>query len=76
MKKTTAFVITALGSIAVYETLKRYGVLDKARGKFEQEIGKSTGDRKLQAEGVYHSVKGEVKGTVQDIKDSIHDHSE
>lgn len=71
MKKTFAFLLTAVGSIAVYETLKHYGVIDQVRGKFEQGYGKVTNDPMTQVKGVFHSGKGELKETVQDVKQTI-----
>lgn len=73
MKKTTGFLMTAIGSIVVYEALRRNGVLDRVKGSFEQEYGKLTQDPKLQAKGLFHSTKGEVKDVIHDVKESVED---
>ena len=73
MKKTVGIMVTAIASIAIYETLKRYGVLDKVQGIMEREFGKASNDPALQAKGMYHSTKGEVKETFQNIGDSVKD---
>lgn len=73
MKKTTALVITAIGSIAIFETLRRNGVLDKVKGKVEQKIGRANNDPILEAKGLLHSGTGHVKASLHNISESIHD---
>lgn len=73
MKKISAFLVTAVGSIAIYETLKRYGIIDQINGKIEQAVGKSTDDPGLQIKGMFTSGKGKVKEAFEDTKDAFED---
>lgn len=74
MKKLLAVtVFTAVASIALYETLKHYGKIDKMKGKCMQEYGKMTGDMEMRTKGIYHSAKGEVKESLAHTKKAIHD---
>lgn len=66
-------IITAVASIALYETLKHYGKIDQIKGKYLQEYGKTTGDLSTRTKGIYHSAKGEVKETLAHTKDAIQD---
>ena len=46
-----------------------------AKGKIKEEIGKVTGDHKLQGEGAAEKVGGKVQNAVGGIKDKIRETS-
>ncbi|HZI16253.1 MAG TPA: CsbD family protein [Myxococcus sp.] len=46
---------------------------DKAKGRVKETVGVATGDRELEAEGKRDTVKGEIKGKVEDAKRVIKD---
>jgi len=45
--------------------------IDKAKGKVKQAVGKVTGNKKLQAEGVADQIKGGAKGRFEEAKTDI-----
>jgi uncharacterized protein YjbJ (UPF0337 family) len=51
-------------------------LIDKAKGKIKQAVGKLTGDKKLVREGKRDVVTGEIKGAVADVKDAAKDAKE
>ncbi len=46
---------------------------DKLKGRVKETVGTATGDRELEAEGKKDSLKGAVKGKVEDAKRVIKD---
>ncbi|NBD09995.1 MULTISPECIES: CsbD family protein [Corallococcus] len=46
---------------------------DKAKGKVKETVGAATGDRSLEAEGKADTLKGKIKGVVEDVKHAIKD---
>lgn len=46
---------------------------DKAKGRVKETVGTATGDRSLEAEGKADTLKGKVKGVVEDVKHAIKD---
>ncbi|RKH68509.1 CsbD family protein [Corallococcus llansteffanensis] len=46
---------------------------DKAKGKVKETVGVATGDRSLEAEGKADTLKGNIKGKVEDAKRVIKD---
>jgi len=44
---------------------------DKAKGKVKQTVGRATDDEQLEGEGIVDSVKGHVKGAVNEIKSAV-----
>ena len=44
---------------------------DKAKGKVKQAVGQATDDEQLEGEGIVDSVKGHVKGAVNEIKSAV-----
>lgn len=48
-------------------------LIDKAKGKVKETVGVATGDRELEAEGKADTLKGKVKGVVEDVKHAIKD---
>ncbi len=48
------------------------GAAQKGVGSIKEAIGKATGDRKLQAEGVADKIAGSAKDAVGKAKDAIH----
>jgi uncharacterized protein YjbJ (UPF0337 family) len=47
------------------------GAADKASGAMKEATGKITGNEKLEAEGKFDKVKGEVRQGVGDVKDQL-----
>jgi uncharacterized protein YjbJ (UPF0337 family) len=47
------------------------GAADKASGAMKEAAGKITGNEKLEAEGKFDKVKGEVRQGVGDVKDQL-----
>jgi uncharacterized protein YjbJ (UPF0337 family) len=47
------------------------GAADKASGTMKEAAGKITGNEKLEAEGKFDKVKGEVRQGVGDVKDQL-----
>ncbi len=47
------------------------GAADKASGTMKEAAGKITGNEKLEAEGKFDKVKGEVRQGVGDVKDHL-----
>ncbi len=45
--------------------------IDKLKGKAKQAMGKMTGNRKLQSEGLADRAKGEVKGRFEEAKTDL-----
>lgn len=73
MKKLLGVILTAAGSIATFEFLRKKGVVDEVSGKIKQNVGALTKDRKMQAEGLFEEGKGHVKGFVDDVKHAVDD---
>jgi uncharacterized protein YjbJ (UPF0337 family) len=48
------------------------GATQKGVGTVKEALGKATGDRKLQAQGVADKVVGSTKETVGKVKDAVH----
>jgi uncharacterized protein YjbJ (UPF0337 family) len=46
-------------------------IIDKAKGKIKQTVGKAVGDKKLVREGKIDEVKGKVKGAVEEVKHAV-----
>jgi uncharacterized protein YjbJ (UPF0337 family) len=46
---------------------------DKLKGRVKETVGTATGDRELEAEGKKDTLKGEVKGKVEEAKRVIKD---
>jgi len=46
---------------------------DKLKGRVKQGVGRTTGDRSLEAEGHVDEGKGKVKGAFEDTKRAIKD---
>lgn len=46
------------------------GTSDKVKGSIKENIGKATGDDRLEAEGKTDRAKGEVKHAARDVKES------
>jgi uncharacterized protein YjbJ (UPF0337 family) len=47
------------------------GAADKTSGAMKEAAGKITGNEKLEAEGKFDKVKGEVRQGVGDVKDQL-----
>lgn len=47
------------------------GAANEAIGKGKQAVGRATGDRSMEAEGVGQEVKGKAQATVGKAKDAI-----
>lgn len=73
MKKLGLLVLTAAGSIAIYEYLKKVGLTDQITGQIKRTIGSATNDRKMQAEGLFDSGKGRTKEFFHDAKEAVDD---
>lgn len=73
MKKLGILVLTAAGSIAIYEYLKKVGLTDQITGQIKRTIGSATGDTGMQVEGLFDSGKGKTKEFFQDAKESVND---
>jgi uncharacterized protein YjbJ (UPF0337 family) len=56
-----------MGSIAD----KAKGLANEAVGNIKQGIGKATGDRRTEAEGVVQERKGEAQQTIGKAKDAV-----
>ncbi len=52
-------------------------LIDKAKGKVKEKLGRATGDKSLENEGRIDTLKGNVKGAVdtakQRVKDALED---
>lgn len=70
MKK---FIATAVGSIVVYEYLKKKGVLDKLAGEIKDLVGDVSDDPKMELEGAFDKGKGQAKEFVSEAKDYVED---
>jgi uncharacterized protein YjbJ (UPF0337 family) len=46
-------------------------MIDKFKGKAKRAVGKVTGNKKLQSEGVADQVKGEAKGRFEEAKTDL-----
>lgn len=46
---------------------------DKSKGKVKETIGVATGDRALEAEGKVDTLKGNVKGAFETVKQKVKD---
>ena len=62
MKKFKTFAITALGSIVVYEAMRKSGLLDRITGEMKLRIGT-----------MIDKGKGHIKGYAQDAKNALKD---
>ena len=49
------------------------GALDQAKGAIKEGVGKMTGDKKMEAEGVADKASGKVQNTVGGVKDTARD---
>ncbi len=71
MKKTKTFIITAVGSIVIYEAMRKSGLLDRLTGEIKKRVGHATNDPDLEFEGMIDKGKGTVKGWVHDLKETV-----
>ena len=46
---------------------------DKAKGRIKQAVGDLTGNERLKREGEKDELKGQLKGTVEDVKVAVKD---
>ncbi len=46
-------------------------LIDKAKGSVKQAVGKATGNKSLEGEGIADSAKGKVKGAFEDAKQAV-----
>lgn len=76
MKKFKKFTFTVVGTIVVYETLRKTGALDQIKGRVKHEIGKLLVDPKLMSEGTMDTTKGKVKEVSHKVKEEIEDNLE
>lgn len=65
--------IGAVGAVALYEYLRREGVVDQVKGEAKRYAGSATNDRKLEAEGMLDVGKGKTREVVEDVKDAAKD---
>ena len=73
MKKLRKFTFTVVGSIVVYEALRKTGALDKIKGDLKQRLGQLLDNPKLQLEGSFDEGKGIVKEVTHDVKEKVED---
>ncbi len=84
MKKFAILALAAVGTVAIYEAMRRNGMLDQVCGKMKQTVGDLTDDEVLHTKGVLQSAKGEAKhffakskdkleDTVEKVKDFVHE---
>jgi uncharacterized protein YjbJ (UPF0337 family) len=71
MKKFIAGAIAAVGSIALFEALRRKGVVDQVTGKVKESLGQATEDKEMEAKGVFDQAKGKTKEFVSDVKEAM-----
>ena len=45
--------------------------IDQAKGSVKENVGKVTGDKKLESEGVVEKTTAKVKDVVEDVKDAV-----
>jgi UPF0337 protein spr1626 len=45
--------------------------IDQAKGSVKENVGKVTGDKKLESEGVVDKTVAKVKDVAEDIKDAV-----
>ena len=50
---------------------KAKNTAEKVAGEAKEAIGKATDDKDLQAEGTKDQAKGDLKNTVEDVKDAF-----
>lgn len=73
MKKLLALGVVAVGSVVLYEYLRKNGVVDQIKGEIESFIGAATGDNGLKVDGFVHQTKGKAKEAIQDFKEAAVD---
>lgn len=73
MKKFKTFAITALGSIVVYEAMRKSGLLDRIAGEMKLRIGTMNDDPMQKLDGMIDKGKGHIKGYAQDAKNALKD---
>ena len=73
MKKLGLLLLTAAGSVAIYEYLKKVGVTDQITGHIKRVVGSATDDVGMQAEGLFESGKGKTKSVFHDAKEAVED---
>lgn len=73
MKKLGLLLLTAAGSVAIYEYLKKVGVTDQITGRIKRVVGSATDDVGMQAEGLFESGKGKTKSVLHDAKEAVED---
>ena len=49
------------------------GKVEDMAGRAERQVGEWTGDKKAQAEGMKHQVKGKARNAVGQVKDAARD---
>ena len=47
--------------------------LNQAKGALKENVGKLTGDKKLESEGAVEKTTAKVKDVVEDVKDAVED---
>lgn len=74
MKKLRNLTFTIVGSIVVYEALRKTGALDKIKGSVKQKLGKALQDPHMQFEGTYEKGRGIAKDMTREVKEELVDH--
>lgn len=76
MKKVLGTLAVVAGSVAVYEFLRRQGVIDQISGKVKETAGTLSEDHSLEAKGSVQKLRGHAKSFVEDVKDEAKDVAE
>ena len=73
MKRLGLMLLTAAGSVAIYEYLKKVGVTDEITGRIKRIVGSATDDVGMQVEGLFDTGKGKAKSAFNDAKEAVED---
>ena len=52
---------------------KLHGAVDQTKGAIKEAVGKATGDTKLQTEGAVDKLTGKVESAIGDVKATVDD---
>lgn len=68
MKRLIGLGLSVVGAVAIFEYLRRKGIVDQVKGEVKRFVGNVTDNEQLETEGVIDTVKGKTLKVVYEVK--------
>jgi uncharacterized protein YjbJ (UPF0337 family) len=68
MKRLIGLGLSVVGAVAIFEYLRRKGIVDQIKGEVKRFVGSVTDNEQLKTEGVIDTVKGKTLKVVDEVK--------